>query len=392
MLHDLRDARAADSGGKAAALGALLRAGIDVPPGVVVPVQGYRRHLTRHQLRPGALPTEELREGILQGRLDAELVAALESTLRSWPIGPRGPQLAVRSSATNEDAVGASAAGQHESILAVQGRAATGAAIRRCWASLWTSHAVDYRQADTSGDAAPPEMAVILQHFVEADVSGVLFTGEERTLEAVRGRGEPLVGGTVTPDSWRICEQGILERRLGGTAHQALCLSDAQVRELVTLGDEIDSVLGAAADIEWALLGDRIHVLQARPITAAVPNSRSPRRIPQESGALQGAPASGGVATGTARIVRGPKDFRRVRPGDVLICHATDPAWTPLFRVAAAVVTETGGVLSHAAIVARELGIPAVLAVPAAVTEIADGSRVTVDGDTGILRIVAEPV
>lgn len=390
MLHDLRDAVAEDSGGKAAALGTLLRAGFEVPPGVVVPVQEYRRHLDRHALDPRSVVPEQLRERILGGALDDALTAAFELELRPSRGRALGPQVAVRSSATTEDTAGASAAGQHESLLAVQGSEAVRAAVLQCWASLWSRHAVDYRQASTTEDAPPPEMAVIVQRFVEPDVSGVLFAGEESTLEAVRGRGEQLVGGALTPESWRIGAEGILERRFGdGTRagdgpRRAPCLSDAQVHELVTLGDQISSVLGTAADVEWALLDDRLHVLQARPITAAVPHA--PRGGRPAPGALQGTPAGRGVVTGTARHVRGPQDFRRVQPGDVLVCHATDPAWTPLFRVAAAVVTESGGVLSHAAIVARELGIPAVLAVPAAMTGIPDGALVTVDGDGGIIR------
>ncbi|MGO1481551.1 MAG: PEP/pyruvate-binding domain-containing protein [Brachybacterium sp.] len=384
MLHDLRDARPETSGGKAAALGALLRVGIEVPAGVVVSVQAYRRHLDHHGLRPDTVPAAELGERIRHGRLDAAVVAALEPLLRTESGRAAGAQVAVRSSATNEDTAGASAAGQHESILPVQGSDAVQAATLRCWASLWSPHALAYRGAGEPGESTAPEMAVIVQRYLDADVSGVLFTGEERMLEAVRGPGEQLVSGVVTPDSWRIGARGILGRRPGDGEQHEMSLSDAQVHELISLGDEVASVLGAAADIEWVLRGDRLHVLQARPITAPVP--RPPQRSDPVHGTLQGAPASGGVATGTARIVRGPQDFRRVRPGDVLVCRSTDPAWTPLFRIAAAVVTETGGVLSHAAIVARELGIPAVLAVPGAVTAIPDGAVVTVDGDQGILR------
>lgn len=396
MLHDLRDARRAQCGGKAAALGTLLRAGIDVPPGIVVPIQEYQRHLLRDGLDPGAASPEEMRGAIGRMRLADELVGALDSRLRERPGLPaHGGLTAVRSSATTEDGAAASAAGQHVSVLAVRGIGDVCAAVRRCWASLWSERAVAYRQDDAVGRAVPPQMAVIVQQFLAADVSGVLFTGVERVLEAVPGRGDRLVGGEVSPDSWRIDEGGIRAVRAGGTGDCApgdrVCLSDAQVLELDALGEQISRILGAPADIEWALVGDRFHVLQARPITVPVPGPSAPASSRQGADVRQGIPASGGTATGTARIVRGPQDFRRVEPGDVLICRSTDPAWTPLFRIAGAVVTEVGGVLSHAAIVARELGIPAVLAVPGAVAGIADGSVVTVHGDEGIVSAAAAP-
>lgn len=398
MLHDLRDARRARSGGKAAALGALLRAGIDVPPGFVVPIQEYRRHLLRDDLDPAAMSPEEMREALLRMRLADDLVGALDTELRGGPGRARDERTAVRSSATTEDGAAASAAGQHDSVLAVLGTEAVCAAILQCWASLWSQRAVAYRQddaAETAEDSVPPQMAVIVQQFLDADVSGVLFTGGERVLEAVRGRGDRLVGGAVSPDSWRIGEGGIRTARADGAGAWApaggLCLSEAQVHELDALGEHVSRILGAPADIEWALVGDRFHVLQARPITVPVPGPPAPASLGPETGTFQGIPASGGTATGPARTVRGPQDFRRVEPGDVLICRSTDPAWTPLFRIAGAVVTEVGGVLSHAAIVARELGIPAVLAVPGALAGIADGSVVTVHGDEGTVSPEAHP-
>lgn len=390
MIHDLRDARLPESGGKAAALGTLLRAGLDVPPGIVVPAREYHRHLQSARLDSSTASPAEMRAMIPQTRLDADLFRALESRWWSGSEQDLGDLVAVRSSASNEDGASASAAGQHDSVLAVQGIDAVCAAILRCWASLWSEHAVAYRRGEARGrgefarDDAPPQMAVIVQQFLEADVSGVLFTGEQRLLEAVRGRGEQLVGGEVTPDSWRIGKGGIQSSRAGSRA-QGVCLNEAQVHELDLLGVRVSRVLGAPADIEWSLVGDGFHVLQARPITAAAPGPRPEGSPVPGIGTLQGTPASGGTATGTARTVQGPQDFRRVRQGDVLICHSTDPAWTPLFQIAGAVVTEVGGVLSHAAIVARELGIPAVLAVPGALAAIPDGSVVTVHGDEGLI-------
>lgn len=139
-------------------------------------------------------------------------------------------------------------------------------------------------------------------------------------------------------------------------------------------------LLGPGQDIEWALAGDHLVVLQARPITAELPAASA---CETSTGGWSGTPGSPGRATGPARIVHGPDDFTSVRPGDVLVCAYTDPAWTPLLRIVSGVVTETGGVLSHAAIVARERGIPAVLGVAGAMTEIGAGVPITIDGGLG---------
>lgn len=166
----------------------------------------------------------------------------------------------------------------------------------------------------------------------------------------------------------------------------AAALDDVTAIRLAGLGRRIATVFGGPQDIEWAVADGRIWIVQARPVTAALPLfSGAPTGAP--TGALAGTPGSRGTATGAARIVRGPADFARVRPGDILVCPFTDPAWTPLLRVVAGVVTETGGVLSHAAIVAREQSIPAILGIRDATRDIHDGALITIDGSTGLVTI-----
>ncbi|MFC9692660.1 PEP-utilizing enzyme [Kribbella sp. NPDC056951] len=146
------------------------------------------------------------------------------------------------------------------------------------------------------------------------------------------------------------------------------CLTDTQLRDLWHLGQAVEHHLGAPQDLEFAFERNHLWLLQARPIT-----------IP-----LQGTSGSPGIATGPARPVHTPADFPRVHPGDILICRYTDPAWTPLFRVIAGIITETGGRLSHAAIVAREHHIPAILGVPHALT-IPEGTPLTLNTTTGTI-------
>ncbi|GHJ49306.1 hypothetical protein Cs7R123_66480 [Catellatospora sp. TT07R-123] len=381
MLVPLADAVPATCGGKAGALGALLRAGLPVPPGFVVPFDA-----------------------------DTGLLDALGPELDALGDTP----VAVRSSAAAEDTAQGSAAGQYESFLAVYGPAAVADAVRACRASLHSPRAAAYRDARKTG--AEDVMAVLVQRHVDAEVAGVMFTpdrpGGTTAIEAAWGLGPSVVGGTVTPDAYRVAGDGTVARTVAGKQTRldrrgtALvtgdvpawqrdlpALDDAAARRLARLGQQVAAVLGGAQDIEWAIGADGVlWMLQARPVTAAPPPSGpavAAAGLP--AAALAGTPGSRGTATGTARIVRGPGDFGRVRPGDILVCPCTDPAWTPLLRLAAGVVTELGGVLSHAAIVAREHGIPAVLAVPDATTRLRDGALITVDGTGGTVTPADHP-
>ncbi|MEU4335425.1 PEP/pyruvate-binding domain-containing protein [Micromonospora lupini] len=372
MLIDLADADVATSGGKAAVLARLLRAGMPVPPGFVVPVAAYEQ---------------------AAGDLPAVLVDEIARTLPRLGAG----HLAVRSSATGEDTAHATAAGQHDTYLGVRGPDQVADAVHGCWASLWSERAVAYRRRQR--DTTPPSIAVLVQRLVDADVAGVLFTGDEIRLEASWGLGESVVSGRVTPDSW-VVSGGVVTHRSLGTkktrvdrtttrdVEQAdqdrFCLTDGEVTRLARIGRQIADLLGGPQDIEWAIAGSQIWILQSRPVTAALPTA--PTLAPAEPRTLTGTPGSAAVASGPARVVRGPADFARVRPGDVLVCRTTDPAWTPLFGVVAAVVTEIGGLLSHAAIVAREQGIPAVLAISGATTALRDGTLLRVDGSAGTVE------
>lgn len=378
----LDDAIPETSGSKASTLAQLRRASIDVPDGFVIPMSEYRRHHGNKVSGPVGRP------------LDSGLVDAIEAHLQRLLGRADGGYVAVRSSATDEDGHQSSSAGQHDTVLAVRGTEAVAAAVVRCWASLHSPPATSYRQRRHLPAGRRQAMAVVVQRFVDPDLSGVTFTQTPRIIEAIRGLGSLLVDGQVTPDAWTLDDTGIIARRPGtcdrrldrhwdqlitsSLRHEdQMCLDEADVRRLDLLGRTIAETLGYDADVEWAITGHRIHTLQARPITAAL--TQRPR-------IGHGIPASPGHATGTTRVLGGPWDFHRFQPGDIIVCRATDPAWTPLFGHAAGIITETGGLLSHAAIVARELGIPAILAVPHATTRFPDGTLISIDGATGHIR------
>jgi len=418
-LPALGESTCAELGGKAAPLAGLRRAGFPVPRGVVVPLSEFARHLRASGARAAAT-FEEARELLLAHGADDELRAALTAALDALP-GGRDIPVAVRSSATTEDAQESAGAGLHETVLGARGPGEVAEAVVRCWASWWSP-----RRLGPRSDAVPCDdgMAVLVQVLVDADASGVLFTGERRVLEAVHGLGESLVGGAVTPDAWELCGDGIrthspgsrdlravrrggrvVRERLPAPLRDRAPLDADRVREIDALGRRVAEHLGAPVDLEWAVDGAGVHVLQARPITASLPASptaepaavASPAERASADGTraagtgtvLHGVGASGGTATGTVRPVRSVAELSRVRSGDVLLARVTDPAWTPLFPLIAAVVTETGGMLSHAAIVAREVGIPAVLAVPDVLERLEEGAEVRVDGERGTITLVA---
>ncbi|WP_346772232.1 PEP/pyruvate-binding domain-containing protein [Auritidibacter ignavus] len=385
MLTRLSEATRESEGSKAGALGVLLRERLPVPNGFVVGAARSTNFTVGHVLRD-AVNRELKRMG--------------------------DPFAAVRSSSMNEDKADASAAGQFESIIGVRGVDDVCQAIETCRQAANAKRVGDYRAR--MGEASTQELgiATLVQPVVKANVSGVMFTPQEPEgsirIESSWGLGLSVVGGTITPDTFDLYPDGVLRCEIGSkqnrvdldhehggvvttavTSHQQLTrtLDDVTVEKLAVLGKRVAEILGQPQDIEWAIQDDIVWILQARPITAALPVLRT-LRPPEQVDALHGVPGSHGMVTATARVVRSPSDFPTVTRDEILICPYTDPAWTPLFAVAAGVITETGGVLSHAAIVAREYGIPAVLGVVGATTRIEDGSRITIDGSAGTVTLL----
>ncbi|WP_157439321.1 PEP/pyruvate-binding domain-containing protein [Aeromicrobium sp. Root344] len=366
-LVDLGRAQA-DCGSKAHGLGRLLRSGAHVPPGFVV-----------------------------LDDPDPDEVAQAMARL----TGP----FAVRSSGLAEDTAAASFAGQLETVLGVVGVDQALAAIATCRASGRSSRARAY----ASRMQAPVEshVPVIVQQLVPADLAGVAFTQDPRSgaravaIEAAWGLGESVVSGRVVPDAFTLVDGGEIETTTGSKAtrldhregalrrtavaaadRRRPVLSAEQAREVAEAALRAEAVHGTVVDVEWAIAGGTLWLLQVRPITGVIGPRERPE-APVGDAIVQGVGASPGRVSGRVRVVRDLDGFGAVEPGDVLVCRTTDPAWTPLFGIAAAVVTETGGALSHAAIVARELGIPAVVGADGARARLAGMEWVVVDGDHG---------
>lgn len=295
------------AGGKAANLGELLRAGLPVPPGFCVTTAAYRAVARDAAVRAAIGRLAALGGGDAAGL--AEGAAAVRAALAVAPVPEAiaaacarayaelgaGAVVAVRSSATAEDLPDASFAGQQDTLLGVRGEAAVMAAIRRCWASLFSARAVAYRAPrGIAPDAV--ELAVVVQALVPASVAGVLFTADplsgrrrRAVIDASPGLGEAVVSGAVNPDHFEVEGGAVTLRRIGdkrlridttedGTrqvelaASTAACMSDAELHSLVALGERIAAHFGAPQDIEWALDADRRPmILQARPITTLFP-------------------------------------------------------------------------------------------------------------------------
>jgi pyruvate, water dikinase len=278
--------KVARAGGKGASLARMSALGLPVPPGFVVPAECLAAAVDADALR-AALPDAAKAQAIVAA---AEPPAAIAEAYAA--LGD-DPPVAVRSSACAEDSETASYAGQQETYLYVRGADQVLARVRDCWASFFSERAIFYRQRKGSLDDL--DMAVVVQRMVRADVAGVLFTcdpvhrrRDRMVVEAVLGLGEAAVSGAVTPDHYVLKRDGTVKRaqvarqpfaivpvESGGVEERPLGaeggepkLGEAQLRELARIGDDLERRLGGPQDIEWALEGDELYVLQARPVTA----------------------------------------------------------------------------------------------------------------------------
>ena len=430
-IADLSRADVPYAGGKGANLGELTAAGMPVPDGFVVGATTYARHVDETGLRERI--AERLRD------LDVDDTAALEATAedvramietQAVPAGIRRsiaeayaelghgeghPPVAVRSSATAEDTASASFAGMNETFLNVRSESAVVDAVRRCWASLFGARTIFYR-AKRGLDQAGMDIAVVVQRQLASTRAGVMFTvdpssgrDDRLVIEGAFGLGEAVVSGSVSPDRYVVDKQSlrILAREVrhkelvvegvpeaGGTIVReskpdeatAATLSDHEVRELAELGRRIEQHYGAPQDTEWAFDPDgRAWILQSRPVTtlggaAAEPLAHADGRV-----LLRGLGAAPGSAAGRVRVVSSLSEAGELGDGDVLVAHMTTPDWVPLMRRAAAIVTDSGGMTCHAAIVSRELGVPCLVGTGKATGTLRDGELVTVDAGKGVV-------
>jgi pyruvate,water dikinase len=435
-------------GGKNASLGemigALAKLGVRVPSGFATTAHAYREFLAQ-----GGLDARIRAELAALDVDDVVKLAASGARIRAWILAtPFGPALtravseelrrmsggaeiavAVRSSATAEDLPDASFAGQQETFLNVRGEAAVLETMHHVFASLFNDRAISYR-VHQGFDHGAVALSAGVQHMVRSDLgaSGVMFTLDTDSgfrdvvfITAAWGLGETVVQGAVNPDEFylykpalRAGKHAIVRRNLGGKAlkmvyapagsaervttvevpqadRQRFCLSDADLEALARQALIIEEHYGRPMDIEWGKDGasGAIFILQARPETVQSRAGRTIQRYTLKSRSTvlaTGRSIGQRIGAGPARVIRDVSEIARVQSGDVLVADITDPDWEPVMKRAAAIVTNRGGRTCHAAIIARELGIPAVVGCGDATARIRDGQPVTVscaEGDTG---------
>lgn len=428
-FNDLSKEDVGLAGGKGANLGELVRAGLPVPPGFVVTSEAYRRFLKEGKIwdkiqkileNTDVDKTKELQEAskkirelIMHSSMPEDLKLKIKEYYKKLSNGEEF--VAIRSSATAEDLPGASFAGQQETYLNIRGAENVVKNVQKCWSSLFTPRAIFYREKK-GFEHGKVAIAVVVQRMINADKAGVMFTIHPATgekdkivIEGAWGLGEGVVSGTVTPDHYvvdkntgEILEKEVAlkevmfvrDKRTGETVKKEVpekkrnkqVLNEKEIKELANFGKIIEEHYEFPQDIEWAIEGKNIYILQSRPITVLYHGAEARKEEEGEKEILvKGLGASPGIGSGKVKIISGVEELDKIKEGDVLVTVMTNPDMVPAMKRASAIVTDEGGMTCHAAIVSRELGIPCIVGTQKATRVLKDDMEVTVDGTRGVV-------
>ena len=423
--------------------------GVMVPPGFATTADAYWQFVEANglkdtiasalaDLKTGKAPLSEvgdtIRKAFLRGDWSAETANAITSAYRELcqRAGNQNTDVAVRSSATAEDLPDASFAGQQETFLNIRGEAALLDACRRCYASLFTDRAISYRNAK-GFDHLKVALSVGVQKMVRSDLgsAGVTFSIDTETgfdkvvvINAAWGLGENVVQGTVDPDEYQVFKPllsdvslaPIVEKKLGGKTlkmvyatggesptrnvptskaeRASFVLKDPDILQLARWACAIEDHYGMPMDMEWAKDGQtsELYIVQARPETVQSQKGSGALKSYQikNKGRMLVAGLSIGdaIVAGSVCLILSPQDIEQFEDGAILITETTDPDWVPIMKRAAGIVTDHGGRTSHAAIVSRELGLPAIVGTGNATEVLHDDQEVTLscaEGDEGFV-------
>ena len=428
-------------GGKAESLGDMFNAKLPVPPGFVVTTKAFDYFLEANDLKNRIKnliegidlenieelerKTKQIRELVIEqrmpDRLKQDILEAYNilSTKKVSSVGISNDALtilkntyepifvSVRSSATAEDLGDASFAGQQESFLNVKGDSMLIDKVKRCFASLYTARAVYYR-AKKGFEKSNVLLAAIVEKMIDSEKSGVLFSrdpvefNDNIVIEAVFGLGEGIVSGQINPDGYIISRDlkikdvkirpkkiaivrtgsGETEKiRLTDERSKSQVLTNGEILELANYGKKLEEHFHKPQDIEFAVENKVVYILQSRPITTL--NIKQEKVHIQGNVILTGQGASPGIGAGIVKVVYSMEDLSKIKKGDILVTKMTNPDMVVSMQKASAIVTDEGGLTSHAAIVSREMGIPAVVGTNEATRVLKDGMHITVDGKAG---------
>jgi len=424
-------------GGKGANLGEMYNMKIPVPPGFVITARAYDYFIEKNNLREkiGNIlekinyedtvnldkATKEIRELIINSKtpkeMEEEISEAYEHLDDSQNLEdsadeliqktPKEIYVAVRSSATAEDLEDASFAGQQETFLNVKGKTNLFEKVRRCFASLFTSRATYYRNKKDF-DHLETKLTVVVQKMVNAEKSGVIFSknpsnqDDKIIVEAVFGLGEGIVSGRITPDSYTVSRdlnivsrkisnkkiavtrsnEGQVDVKLNNELSNSQVLKEHEIKKLAEIALKLEEHYSKPQDIEFAIEDNKIYIVQTRAITTLNKKASEIKELKGEV-ILEGVPASQGIAIGKIKIVKTMEDLHKIKEGDVLVTKMTNPDMVVAMQRAEAIVTDEGGLTSHAAIVSREMGIPSIVGTQEATTKLKEPEVITVDGFSG---------
>jgi len=423
-------------GGKCANLGEMIKAGFPVPPGFAITIHAYDLFLEENGLvskiyrildstdvdDPAQLgdASRQIKSLIQRGKISNVVGKEIISNYKKLSGIMKHALVAVRSSATAEDAPGTSFAGQQETFLNVKGEANLLEKVKACWASLFTGRSIFYRVKNKIKHEHV-KVSVAVQKMVQSEVSGVMFSidpvkneKDKIVIEAVWGLGEMIVQGSVVPDKYvvqketfdilskEISEQSIQLKRTGVETKQTGVpkklrdlqkITNEEIIKLAKYADQLQKHYYFPQDSEWAKEKGKLYIVQTRPVTttgrpryAKASRGKQDLKIAQAP-ILIGSPASPGIGTGPVKILKSPKEIGKIEKGDVLVAPMTSPDYVPAMKKANAIVTDQGGQTSHAAIVSRELGIPCIVGTKEATKILREGQIVTANGKTGEIFI-----
>lgn len=432
-------------GGKNASLGEMINAGLPVPPGFAVTAYAYEKFLEETHIaekiytvinevitdknNPKQYDTasKKIRALIEKSKMPKDIETAILSAYKELDkrLKLKDTFVAVRSSATAEDLPDASFAGQQETYLNVKGPVDLLDKVMKCWSSLFTPRAIFYR--NEKGFAHEKVfISVGVQKMVNSRAAGVMFTinpvtghPDEIVIEGNYGLGETVVAGAVNPDDYIVDKKSVTikERRMakktiqylrdpktGHTVHldvpedkqKSPCVTDEEVLKLAEIALLIEKHYGKPMDIEWAIDQDlsfpeSMFIVQARPETvwSSKPmETQTEEKVTSEAKVVVKGLSAGrrGYGVGIAKIVLNPEDAQdNMKKGDILVTDMTNPDFVPFMKIASAIVTDKGGITSHAAIVSRELSIPCVVGTETATQVMKAGKEYTVDSQNGIV-------